>query len=85
MNTTSPVPSLSIPHDDGLEWLRTVRRNLMAEAGGDLRRLGNRYRETEAKQPEKVADPRQLLTDAVHSMNTGQGASASAPRTLQKG
>ena len=64
---TSPMntPPTHLPHDDGLEWLRDVRRKLMTEAGGDLKQLGNRYRQTEAKNPEKVVDPKQLLTTAL--------------------
>ena len=62
---TTPTHS---PHDDGLQWLRDVRRKLMAEAGGDLQQLGNRYRQTEAKHPEKVVDPKQLLTSALRQL-----------------
>jgi hypothetical protein len=67
---TSPMntPPAHLPHDDGLEWLRDVRRKLMTEAGGDLKQLGNRYRQTEAKHPEKVVDPKQLLTRALHQL-----------------
>lgn len=61
MNTTPATP----PHDDGLEWLRSVRRKLMAEAGGDLQQLGNKYRQTEARHPEKVIEPREFLTNAL--------------------
>ncbi len=53
------------PHDDGLEWLRDVRRKLLEESGGNLRRLGERYRQVEAAEPGKVVDPRKLLADAV--------------------
>ena len=58
----------TIHHDDGLEWLRDVRRKLMTEAGGDLKRLGDKYRQTQAMHPEKVIDPRKLLTEAVHHL-----------------
>ena len=54
MNTASPT----ILHDDGLEWLREIRHKLMTEAGGDLKSLGDKYRQTQAKHPEKVIDPR---------------------------
>jgi hypothetical protein len=59
--------SPSSPSDDGLEWLREVRRKLLTEAGGDLRRLGDRYRQVEAKHPEKVIDPRKLVAEAVRA------------------
>jgi hypothetical protein len=63
MNTES-----NAVHDDGLEWLRDIRSKLMAKAGGDLKRLGDIYRQTQAKHPEKVVDPRKLLTQAVHQL-----------------
>ena len=61
-------PSPTTPHEDGLEWLRDIRRKLMTEAGGDLKRLGDKYRETQARNPEKVFDPRKLLTEAVQHL-----------------
>lgn len=64
MNTASPTTH----HDDGLEWLRDIRRKLMTEAGGDLKRLGDKYRQTQSLHPEKVCDPRKLLTEAVHRL-----------------
>ena len=40
----------------------------MTEAGGDLKRRGDKYRETQALHPEKVFDPRKLLTEAVQHL-----------------
>jgi hypothetical protein len=40
----------------------------MTEAGGYLKQLGNRYRQTEAKHPEKVVDPKQFLTRALSQL-----------------
>ena len=40
----------------------------MTEAGSDLKQLGNRYRHTEAQHPEKVVDPKQLLTRALRQL-----------------
>ena len=62
------TPSPTTTHDDGLEWLRDIRRKLMDAASGDLKRLGDKYRETEARHPEKVFDPRRLLTEAVQHL-----------------
>ena len=62
------APSLTTHHEDGLEWLRDVRRKLMTEAGGDLKRLGDKYRQTQAQHPGKVFDPRKLLTETVHHL-----------------
>ena len=52
-------------HDDGLEWLRDIRRRLLKDAGGDLMKLSERYRSVEATEQGKVLDPRKLLADAV--------------------
>lgn len=57
----------STQHDDGLEWLREIRRKHMSEAGGDLKRLGDRYRRAQAEHPEKVISPRKLTAEAVRA------------------
>lgn len=64
MNTTTTT------HDDGLEWLREIRHKHMQEAGGDLRRLGDRYRSIQARHPDKVIQPRQMLAKAVRGLAT---------------
>lgn len=51
--------------DDGLEWLRDIRRKHMQEAGGDLKKLGDRYRRVQAQHPEKVISPRKVLVDTI--------------------
>ena len=51
--------------DDGLEWLREIRRRMLKDAGGDLKALGDRYRRVEAGEAGKVIDPRKLLAEAV--------------------
>ncbi|MFN0078620.1 MAG: hypothetical protein ACKVY0_19340 [Prosthecobacter sp.] len=61
MNASPPT----VHREDGLEWLRGVRRRLMTEAGGDLKSLGDKYRQSHAQHPEKVFAPRKLLTEAV--------------------
>jgi hypothetical protein len=57
----------TVPHDDGLEWLRDIRRKHMQEAGGDLKTLGDRYRRVQAEHPEKVISTRKVLVDAIRS------------------
>lgn len=52
-------------HDDGLEWLRDIGRKHMQEAGGDLKKLGDRYRRVQAQHPEKVISPRKVLVDTI--------------------
>ena len=58
-------PTMPTTHDDGLEWLRDIRRKLLKDAGGELKRLGERYRQIESGEKDKVLDPRKLLADAV--------------------
>ena len=58
------TPSVN-PHDDGLEWLRDIRRKLLRESGGHLQRLGERYRQVEVSESGKVLDSWKLLADAV--------------------
>jgi len=60
-------PTPTTTHDDGLEWLRDIRSKLLKDAGGDLKRLGERYRQVEAADQDKVRDPRKLLADAARN------------------
>ena len=62
MNTDPPLP-----HDDGLESLREIRRHIFREAGGDLKTLGDRYRRVQAEHPEKILDPRGVVADATRA------------------
>jgi predicted aspartyl protease len=41
-------------HDDGLEWLRELRRNLAAQCGNDLHATGEFYRAAAARGPHRV-------------------------------
>ena len=62
MNTDPPLP-----HNDGLESLREIRRRIFREAGGNLKKLGDRYRRVEAQHPEKIFDPREVIADAARA------------------
>ena len=42
--SNAPVPE---EDDDGLEWLRAIRREIAAEAGNDIFEMGRRLRERE--------------------------------------
>ena len=42
--SNAPVPD---EDDDGLEWLRAIRREIAAEAGNDIFEMGRRLRERE--------------------------------------
>ena len=39
--------------DDGLEWLRDIRRKIVAECDHDPRKLGERYRRLDAELRQK--------------------------------
>lgn len=60
----------SLPHDDGLEWLRDIRRNMFQQANGDLKKLGDRYRRVQSEHPEKTFDPREVVTKAVRAKSS---------------
>ena len=60
-------PAATTPHDDGLDWLREVRRRLFQESGSNLQKLGEIYRRVEAEHPEKVIDPRKVLADSLRA------------------
>lgn len=60
-------PAPSTPRDDGLEWLRELRRRMFQQADGDLKKLGDRYRRSQSEHPEKTFDPRQAIADAVRA------------------
>ena len=42
------------PRDDGLEWLRAIRRQMAAEANYDPAEMGRRLREIEQEMPDRV-------------------------------
>lgn len=41
-------------HDDGLEWLREIRRNTSAACGHDPARLVEHYRQVQAKYAKRL-------------------------------
>ena len=45
----TPDAAPTVPHDDGLEWLRAIRREIAAEAGNDPAEMGRRLRERESE------------------------------------
>ena len=62
-------PDPATPHEDGLEWLRELRRRMFQQADGDLKKLGDRYRRSQSEHPEKTFDPRQTIADAVRAIS----------------
>lgn len=50
--------------DDGLEWLREIRRQMAAEAGGDPRVMGGKLRELEKQYGHRLVKSKKLLVPA---------------------
>ena len=61
--TTDPADAP--PHDDGLEWLRAIRREIAAEAAHDPEEMGRRLRERERQMPARMFKTRHVLVPAV--------------------
>ena len=47
--------------DDGLEWLREIRRKMAAEANYDVNEMGLRLREIEREMPDRVVTTARVL------------------------
>ena len=61
-DTESAAPK---PHrDDGLEWLREIRRQLAAECNYDRFEMGRRLRERQTKHPERIYRRKRVLVRA---------------------
>lgn len=48
-------------HDDGLEWLREIRRQMAAEANDDPHLMGQKLREMEKKYRRRMVRTRKVL------------------------
>ena len=59
-----------VPRDDGLEWLRTIRRQMAADANFDPLEMGRRLRELELEMPDRVVTTERVLVP------TGTGKAA---------
>ena len=53
MKTTAP-PEPTVPHDDGLEWLRAIRREITTNFDHDQTRLGDYLREREKQLGDRI-------------------------------
>ncbi|GDY22967.1 hypothetical protein LBMAG56_43140 [Verrucomicrobiota bacterium] len=51
-------------HDDGLEWLRDIRRQLAAECNHDPFEMGRRLREREKAYPGRIFKTKRMLIPA---------------------
>lgn len=58
MKTTAPK---SAKHDDGLEWLREIRRKLAAECNHDPFEMGRRLREREKEYKGRIFKTKRVL------------------------
>ena len=50
--------------DDGLDWLRAIRRQMAAEANYDVSEMGRRLREIEREMPDRVVTTARVLVPA---------------------
>lgn len=60
MNPKTPSPRA----DDGLDWLREIRREMAAEAGNDPRRMGDKLRELEKQYQQRMVKTKRRLVPA---------------------
>lgn len=61
----TPDPIAAPPHDDGLEWLRDIRREIAAESNDDPAEMGRRLRARERQMPERMFKTRRILVPAA--------------------
>ena len=47
--------------DDGLEWLRDIRRQMAAESNNDPRQLGDKLRQMEKKYSKRLRKTKRVL------------------------
>jgi hypothetical protein len=58
MKRTTKTP---VKHDDGLEWLREIRRTMAAECDFDPFEMGRRSRERQKQHPERIFRTKRVL------------------------
>jgi hypothetical protein len=58
MNPSETTPA---PHDDGLEWLRAIRREMAAEANNDPAEMGRQLREREQTMKDRLFKTQRML------------------------
>ena len=57
----TPDSTAAPPRDDGLEWLRAIRREIAAESNHDPAEMGRRLRERERQMPGRIFKTRRVL------------------------
>lgn len=61
MNSEDPTKT---PRDDGLEWLREIRRQMAADANYDPSEMGRRLRAIEREMPDRIVTTARVLVPA---------------------
>ena len=61
MTTDTECPSPKPRRDDGLEWLREIRRKLAAECNYDPYEMGRRLREIQKEFPGRIYRTKRVL------------------------
>jgi hypothetical protein len=56
--------STKVPRDDGLEWLRDIRRQMAAEANYDAVEMGRRLREIEREMQDRLVTTERVVVPA---------------------
>ena len=54
----------TMTRDDGLEWLREIRRKMAADANYDVGEMGRRLREIEREMPDRIVTTARVLVPA---------------------
>ncbi len=62
---TDPTPPKHM-RDDGLEWLREIRRQFAAECHYDPYEMGRRIRERQKEHPERIYRTKRVLVPVAH-------------------
>lgn len=60
MNTKPPLPA----HDDGLEWLRDIRRKITSDFGHDQKKIGDYLRQREKELGDRIVRTQDRLVPA---------------------
>ncbi len=64
MTPATAAPAPKPLRDDGLEWLREIRRQFAAECNCDPYEMGRRIRERQREHPERIYRTKRVLVPA---------------------
>jgi hypothetical protein len=77
---TTPPPARIVPHDDGLEWLRAIRREITTSFDHDQTRLGDFLREREKQLGDRIFRTQRRVVPLGSAASAGSAARPTAPR-----